>query len=90
MWRPRLLGTFMFHTPYEPKGRLERSDHLRLSCNTASCIDIVEVWEVWNWCCQDAMSIRRATSDIGALTDSLCELRAARQGDTPQGQSLAR
>lgn len=38
----------------------------------------------------DAYAIRRAVSDIAAMTDSICELRSSGQGDSPQCQGLAR
>lgn len=38
----------------------------------------------------DAHAIRRAVSDIAAMTDSICELRSSGQGDSPQCQGLAR
>uniref|UniRef100_A0A5S6QXE8 Vinculin n=1 Tax=Trichuris muris TaxID=70415 RepID=A0A5S6QXE8_TRIMR len=38
----------------------------------------------------DASVIRRARSDIASMTDSLCELRHNKQGDSPQAQGLAR
>ncbi|KRZ51245.1 Vinculin, partial [Trichinella nativa] len=39
---------------------------------------------------EDASLIRRACSDIASMTDSLCELRHNKQGDSPQCQGLAR
>ncbi|KFD50139.1 hypothetical protein M513_08978 [Trichuris suis] len=39
---------------------------------------------------EDASQIRRACSDISSMTDSLCELRHNKQGDSPQAQGLAR
>ncbi|KRX89095.1 Vinculin, partial [Trichinella pseudospiralis] len=39
---------------------------------------------------EDASLIRRACSDIASMTDSLCELRHNKQGDSPQSQGLAR
>uniref|UniRef100_A0A914UZ65 Vinculin n=2 Tax=Plectus sambesii TaxID=2011161 RepID=A0A914UZ65_9BILA len=38
----------------------------------------------------DAHAIRRAVSDIAAMTDSICELRSSGQGDSPQAQGLSR
>lgn len=39
---------------------------------------------------QDRDPIRKMTGDIYSMTDGLCELRSAGQGDSPQAESLAK